>query len=98
METDNHKIVHVHVIVKGRVQGVGFRAFTQDHALRKGLHGWVRNLSDGTVEVQAEGQKSNLEAFIQVLQQGPPFSRVMDILVDWNTLNRQTEGFTIRHD
>lgn len=88
----------VHAVVHGKVQGVGFRAFTENHATKRGLDGWVRNLEDGTVEVEAEGKKPVLEAFLQLLEQGPQLSRVTQIVVDWKDLNRQTQGFTIRRD
>ena len=87
--------VRVHAVVTGRVQGVGFRAFTEYHATQKRLHGWVRNRREGTVEVEAEGPRPVLEAFLQVLEQGPPLSNVTKIIVDWKDSNRQTYGFTI---
>ncbi len=92
------EIVRVHALVNGKVQGVGFRAFTEYHARQKGLNGWVRNRQDGKVEVEAEGPRAMLEAFLQVLEQGPPLSRVTQIIVDWKDSNRQTQGFTIRQD
>ena len=92
------EIVRVHAVVNGKVQGVGFRAFTEFHATQKGLNGWVRNRQDGKVEVEAEGPRPILEAFLQVLEQGPPLSRVTQIIVDWKEANRQNQGFTIRRD
>lgn len=92
------EIVRVHVLVNGKVQGVGFRAFTSYHAKQKGLAGWVRNRQDGKVEVEAEGPRTILEAFLTVLEQGPPLSCVTQIMVDWKDSNRQTQGFTIRRD
>ncbi len=92
------EIVRVHALVNGKVQGVGFRAFTEYHGTQKGLSGWVRNRQDGKVEVEAEGPRAMLEAFLQVLEQGPPLSRVTQIIVDWKDSNRQTQGFTIRQD
>jgi acylphosphatase len=92
------EIVRVHALVNGKVQGVGFRAFTEYHATQKGLHGWVRNRQDGKVEVEAEGPRPMLEAFLQVLEQGPQLSRVTQIIVDWKEANRQTQGFTVRRD
>ena len=90
------EIVGVHVLVQGKVQGVGFRAFTQAQANQKGLDGWVKNRQDGTVEVEAEGPKEMLEAFLKDLEKGPLFSHVTKIIVDWKVPNRQTQGFTIR--
>ncbi len=68
------KIVSVHVIIKGTVQGVGFRAFVEVQAHKSGVNGWVRNCPDGTVEVEAEGPRPVLEAFLLVLKQGPQYS------------------------
>ncbi len=90
------EINRVHVVVKGKVQGVGFRLFTEHQATQQGLHGWVRNQSDGTVEVEAEGPKSVLEAFLAVLQEGPRLSHVTQMIVDWKDATRHTQGFTIR--
>ncbi len=87
--------VGVHIIVTGKVQGVGYRAFVQLHAANLGLRGWVRNCPDGTVESEADGEKAVLESFIEQLRQGPLFSRVETIQVDWTEANRQTEGFKI---
>jgi acylphosphatase len=92
------EIVRIHAVVNGKVQGVGFRAFTEYHATQKGLDGWVRNRQDGNVEVEAEGPRPMLEAFLRVLEQGPQLSRVTQIIVDWKDSNRQTQGFTIRRD
>ena len=89
------EIFGVHVVVKGKVQGVGFRAFTEYQATQKGLLGWVRNQPDGTVELEAEGPKSALEAFLLVLQEGPRFSHVTQMMVDWKDANRHTQGFIV---
>lgn len=67
------------VRVTGRVQGVGYRMFTQDVANNLGLSGWVRNDSDGSVECEAQGKKSVLEQFLVNLQQGPCFSAVKKV-------------------
>lgn len=90
------EIVGVHVVVQGKVQGVGFRAFTEYQATQHGVHGWVRNCQDGTVEVEAEGSRSVLEAFLLILEKGPPLSLVTHIVVDWKDANRHTHGFTVR--
>jgi len=65
-----------HFLVSGRVQAVGFRYFTQAAANREGLHGWVRNLPDGRVEVEAEGDADAVERFERALRQGPRGARV----------------------
>ena len=63
-------------LVKGRVQGVGYRAFAQKKALELGLSGYAENLPDGRVEVVAEGPKEALELFLHHLKQGPRLARV----------------------
>jgi acylphosphatase len=66
----------VRYIVRGRVQGVGFRNFARQAARELGLTGWVRNRADGGVEAQAAGSPEALAAFAAVLRQGPRHSRV----------------------
>jgi acylphosphatase len=89
------EIVRAHVCVNGKVQGVGFRAFTQMQANSRALHGWVRNLAEGGVEVEVEGPQQPVQAFLQALHEGPPLSQVFHVTVDWKEPNRQTEGFQI---
>ena len=95
MEETAEEVVRAHVLVRGKVQGVGFRAFTQYHANRRNLHGWVRNQAEGGVELEIQGPKRSLDAFLQAINQGPPLSQVLQIMVDWKEPNRQTEGFKI---
>ncbi len=66
----------VHVFVSGRVQGVGFRAFTQRSALELGVTGWVRNLADGRVEAVAEGSVEAINKFLEAVNRGPQAARV----------------------
>jgi acylphosphatase len=63
-------------LIRGRVQGVGFRYSAVREACRLGLSGWVRNRSDGTVEIWSEGPLEKQTAFLQWLHQGPPSARV----------------------
>lgn len=67
-------------VVRGRVQGVGFRWFTQRMGLRLGLAGHVRNLPDGAVEVHAHGSLEALESFEGSLRRGPPSARVDSVV------------------
>jgi acylphosphatase len=69
----------LHVIVHGRVQGVGFRWFVRTEARRLGLAGWVRNLPDGTVELRASGMAQFLSALEQAVQRGPDGAMVHQI-------------------
>ena len=66
----------VHVAVRGRVQGVGYRAFVEDEAARLGLRGWVRNRRDGSVEAVFAGEAEPIRAMIGLCRQGPPGARV----------------------
>ena len=68
-----------HVVVRGRVQGVGYRAFVEDEAIRRGLEGWVRNRRDGTVEALFAGPAAAVEAMIADCRRGPYGARVDDI-------------------
>jgi acylphosphatase len=60
-----------HVIVRGKVQGVGYRAFVEHHALMRGLSGWVRNRRDGSVEALFEGPVKSVQGMIEVCRIGP---------------------------
>jgi acylphosphatase len=74
----------LHVIVKGRVQGVGFRAFVLEQAFHLSLTGWVRNTWDGNVEVLAEGERSRLETLYGLLNPGPLGSFVESLNPEWS--------------
>jgi acylphosphatase len=65
-----------HVIVRGKVQGVGFRAFVEHEARRHGIEGWVRNRQDGTVEAVFAGPPERVEGMIETCRGGPPMSHV----------------------
>jgi acylphosphatase len=67
-------------IVRGRVQGVGYRYFAQGAADRLGVNGFVRNLPNGDVEIQAEADSRTLATFRQELEDGPPMARVTEII------------------
>jgi acylphosphatase len=71
--------VHRHVIVRGVVQGVSYRAWTQMTALQHGLEGWVRNRRDGSVEAVFSGEESIVSRIIESCRQGPPGARVESI-------------------
>ncbi|MEZ4632066.1 MAG: acylphosphatase [Deinococcales bacterium] len=72
------------VLIHGKVQGVGYRAFARRHALDLGLAGYVENLSDGRVEVVAEGHQLDLEHYLVFLQKGPPHALVEGIDSSWS--------------
>jgi acylphosphatase len=68
--------VHRVVVIRGRVQGVYFRAWTQETALRRGIEGWVRNRRDGSVEALFMGMEDVVAAMIEECRNGPPDARV----------------------
>jgi acylphosphatase len=72
----------VRLLVTGRVQGVGFRAFVEDEATLHGLDGWVRNRRDGSVEALVAGPADQVEALIAAARRGPPASRVEAVAVE----------------
>jgi acylphosphatase len=65
-----------HVVVRGQVQGVGYRAFVEHEAHRRGLHGWVRNRRNGSVEAVFAGPRSVVEAMVEVCRRGPISARI----------------------
>ena len=85
----------LHVIVKGRVQGVGFRYFVLARAQALGLQGWVQNLPNGSVEAHAEGAEEALTQWVKELRQGPPLARVDEVRTDWDVPEEKAEGFEI---
>ncbi|HET6437792.1 MAG TPA: acylphosphatase [Anaeromyxobacter sp.] len=89
--------VRVHVVVKGRVQGVGFRYTTVDQARRLGVFGWVRNAQDGTVEAEAEGERAAVEALVRFLHRGPPGAFVEDVAILWEAHVGDLGPFQARH-
>ena len=96
MSGDNQK-VRAHVWVKGRVQGVGFRAHVEYSARQMGgLTGWVRNVGDDAVEAIAEGERATVERFIQMMKDGPRGSRVDESKVEWENPTGEFTQFGVR--
>lgn len=91
------RLVSLQAIVQGRVQGVLFRDFVARHAEGLGVTGFVRNLRDGTVEVQAEGEKGSLERLIDYIKIGPPAARVEKVELSWGEATGSFPRFDIRH-
>lgn len=75
----NKQVKRIHAIVHGKVQGVFFRETTRQEANIIGLTGWVRNLADGTVETEFQGNEEKVDRLLDWLPQGPPMSRVTGI-------------------
>jgi acylphosphatase len=75
--------IGAHMIVRGLVQGVGFRWFVARHAQALGLHGFVRNLPDGNVEVEAVGERGLIEELLRHVKVGPRSAHVSDVMLEW---------------
>ncbi|HEX6974089.1 MAG TPA: acylphosphatase [Vicinamibacterales bacterium] len=89
-------IVRRRFIVGGRVQGVGFRAFTQARALAEGVHGFVRNRPDGRVEAEVEGDEESVDRLELALGRGPIGAQVEQFDVEAIEPLRRATGFMIR--
>lgn len=88
----------LHIVVTGRVQGVGFRAFTVSEARALGITGWVRNSPDGhSVEILAQGDPESLDQLLARLKQGPPSARVDGIQHSMRTRSERFSDFSITH-
>ena len=91
-------LASVRAIVYGRVQQVYFRDFTLKHARELGLTGYVRNLPEGkAVEVQAEGDKNQLEKLIDYLKVGPAAAKVEKVVTDWQEYRGSYSSFNVRY-
>jgi acylphosphatase len=94
---EKNEIARAHVWVKGRVQGVGFRAHVEYSARQiGGLTGWVRNVGYDTVEAVAEGQREKVDRLIEAIQQGPRSSRVDDSMVEWEMPTGEFAQFGVK--
>jgi len=82
--------------VTGRVQGVCYRASTVDEARDRGLTGWVRNLADGSVELEAQGDDASVAALLAWCAHGPPAARVAGVAVDDLAVITDERGFVQR--
>lgn len=79
--SDTHEVRRVHLKISGRVQGVFYRATTQEEAQRRGLTGWVRNMPGGHVEAEVQGSPDAVDELIEECRSGPPMAKVDDIEV-----------------
>ena len=88
--------MQLYVLISGKVQGVGFRNFTQRNARQLEIKGYAKNLANGKVEVVAEGEKLKLNTLIEKLQEGPRTSRVDDIKIEERKFSGEYESFGVR--
>ncbi len=91
---DRHRL---QAAVQGRVQGVSFRYYTQRRATELGLVGYVRNTWDGSVEVVAEGQRSDLDKLLAILRVGPRAAVVTRVDVQWAAATNAFDRFEVRY-
>ncbi|MBI3804363.1 MAG: acylphosphatase [Nitrospirae bacterium] len=91
------EILSSHIYVSGRVQGVGYRDFAQRQAVSLHLNGYVRNLTDGRVELEVEGERGQIEQLIQALRRGPSRSKVTAVDATWAPTSRRFSDFSIRY-
>ena len=97
MTTQNKKErARLHLVIRGRVQGVGFRFSAYDEAKELGLAGWVRNLPNGDVDIVAEGSRENLQMLAAWAHQGPPSAHVTDVREEWSDFTGEFTEFRIR--
>ena len=86
-----------YVLISGKVQGVGFRNFTQLNAKQLGINGYAKNLANGKVEVVAEGDKAQLDALVTLLRRGPRYARVDLLEIDERPFTGEYQSFGIRY-
>ncbi|MEW6714974.1 MAG: acylphosphatase [Nitrospirota bacterium] len=87
----------LHLIIKGRVQGVFYRASTRDAAVKLRLKGWVRNMPDGSVEALFEGDEEALGEVLRWCRNGPPGAYVSKIEERWDEFTGEFDRFDIRY-
>jgi acylphosphatase len=90
--------VRVHLVVSGKVQGVFFRAETQEKAKDLGVFGWVKNLAEDRVEAVFEGERDKVEQMVKWAEKGPSGAVVSDLNVVWEEYQAEFNGFEIRYD
>jgi len=84
------------LVISGLVQGVGFRYFAQNAALREGVTGWVQNLPDGRVEAYVEGEEAAVARVERALRSGPSRAQVERVRVSTEDASGALKGFNIR--
>ena len=93
---ENKKYYSFHLHISGVVQGVGFRFFAINRARTYGITGWVRNLYDGSVEIEAEGTKERLIIFLEDMRIGPPSAHIRSVVDEWHEIAfPRYESFTV---
>jgi acylphosphatase len=96
VDKPNAENLRVHIWVKGRVQGVGFRAHVEYQAVQIGVKGWVRNVGYDTVEAIAEGDRAQVEQFIEMMKTGPRMSHVDESKIEYEAVTGEFKGFGVK--
>ena len=91
------KIKRYYAICRGYVQGIGFRFFVQHHADSLGLNGWVRNLPDGSVDMEVDGEESNILNFLNTVKTGHPWAKVRSLNYEEKPCTEPYKEFFIKH-
>ena len=91
-------MIELQGVITGKVQNVAYRAYVQDAADELGLVGWVKNQSDGTVVVCAQGDPSILKEFVEYLHEGSLRAEVEAVSIEWATIKKPLQQFSILHD
>ncbi len=94
---DSTKLTELRASISGYVQGVGFRDFVIRRAQPLGLRGYARNLSDGNVEVVAQGPRPALERLLEQLRRGPSAAEVAEVQTTWREPTEHFSGFHVRY-
>lgn len=87
----------VHCYISGKVQGVGYRDFAQRTAQKYKIMGWIRNLSDGRVELLAQGYPDDLKQFTKELHSGSVLAKVDSVNAEWRTITKRFDDFTVTY-
>lgn len=93
----SEKNVRKHVFLSGRVQGVGFRAYTRRQAQQNDIKGWVKNLTDGRLEAVLAGEKDKVGLVLNKLEQGPALGRVENMEIRDEKYQNEFDRFSIRY-
>lgn len=90
-------MIEMSALVEGKVQGVAYRTYVQEAATNFALTGYVKNLSDGKVEVVAQGLPDTLKEFVEYLNEGSLLSKVGSVSIDWRSATKIYNEFSIIH-
>lgn len=90
-------MIQMECIIEGKVQGVAYRAYVQDSATELGIVGYVRNKSNGTVLVVAQGMPDLLKDFVEYLHEGSSLAQVESVAVEWQSLKQTFSEFSVLH-